>query len=86
MNTALLANDASFDMLSTHNGEFGYGDLGLRHRTLEGDKVIASPVALLTDHDFEESALALLRLDGELVLAATDRPGKEIMVARVHRP
>lgn len=86
MNTALLANDASFDMLSTHNGEFGYGDLGLRHRTLEGDKVIASPVALLTDRDFEESALALLRLDGELVLAATDRPGEEIMVARVHRP
>jgi hypothetical protein len=87
MNVALLANEASFDMLSTYNGESGYVGPGLRYRTLQGDEVIASEQALLTEHGFDRSALAPLRLHGDLFLAATHGLlSGEIMVARVHRP
>lgn len=83
MNIALLANEASFDMLSTYND----ASYGLRYRTLQGDEVIESDPALLTEHPFESSALAPLRLHGDLFLVATDGwKGEEIMVARVHRP
>lgn len=82
MNVALLANEASFDMLSTH-----HLDPGLRYRALREDQVIASEQALLTEQDFESSALASLRLHGDLFLAATDGwLGREIMVVRVQLP
>ena len=88
MNVALLANEASFDMLSTYNSEgSGYTGPGLRYRALQGDEVIASEQALLTEHDFDGSELALLRLHGDLFLAATGGLlGGDIMVTKVHRP
>jgi hypothetical protein len=83
VNVALLASHESFEMLSAH----GNLDPGLRYRTLQGDEVIASEQALLTAHDFDDSALAMLRLHGDLFVAAADgRSSGEMMVARVHRP
>jgi len=83
MNVGLLAGAGSFDMLSTYD----VAKPGLRYRTLQGGEVITAEQALMTEHDFDGSALALLRLHGDLFLAATGGvPSEEIMVARVHRP
>ena len=87
LNVALLANEASIDMLATYNETQGGVDPGLGYRVLQGDEVIASELALVTEGGFQTGETALLRLHGDLFITGTDRrEGEEITVARLDRP
>jgi hypothetical protein len=82
MNVALAANGATFEMLSADDEE------GINYNAVAGEKVTASETALKADHGrYTDGALALLRVHGELLLAATQGwLGQELIVTRVHQP
>ncbi len=82
LDVTLAGDGASFDMLSANDTD------GINYSSIAGGKLIASEQALVADGGrYTEGTIALLRIHGELFVAATQGwLGQELIVTPAHRP